>query len=96
LTLAAPASTFGFEIEPANSATFTETAITRAVTGDSGALLFVADAGSGGFVFAQFRAALSPATATTAPALSTSAVAGLGMALLAGGALLARKQNLSA
>lgn len=116
LTLASPARTFGVEIEPLNSATYTVTVtflngsttvgtISQAVTGDSGALLFAATsippitsvvitsgAGSGGFALAQFRFALPPAI-TSVPAVSTTALWGLGMALLAGGALLARRQS---
>lgn len=80
--------------------------VTRSVDGNAGALLFAATnttpitsvvlsvpSAAGGFAIGQFRFALP--SATSIPTASTTALGGLAMALLAGGALLARKQQMA-
>jgi hypothetical protein len=77
--------------------------VTRSVNGSFGARLFAASsatpissvvltipAGAAGFGLAQIR---TGGTATAIPASSTGGLAGLGILLLAGGAMLARKQE---
>jgi hypothetical protein len=117
MTLSAPASTFGFEIEPNTFGVFTVTAtfmngstplgsVTRDVNGNAGALLAAATStpsitsvvvtipsGANGFAIAQIRYALP--TVAPIPSVSTTGVFGLGLTLLAGGALLARRQQLA-
>jgi hypothetical protein len=78
--------------------------VTLSVAGNAGALLAAATSTpsitsvtisaptSGGFAIAQLRFALP--SLTSIPTLSTTGFAGLGMALAAAGALLARKQQL--
>lgn len=80
--------------------------VTRNVEGNAGALLAAAmstpsitsvvltiPSSAAGFALAQFRFSFPAVTAI--PSVSTTGICGLGMALLAGGALLARKQQMA-
>jgi hypothetical protein len=82
--------------------------ISQSIVGTSGARLFAASSstpitsvsltipsGASGFAMAQFRYGSTFLGATTAvPAAGLPALSGLALALLAGGSLLARRQNL--
>lgn len=97
--------TYPFTITFMNGVTVLGT-LTPSISGTSGAILTAASSSTpitsvtisaggsaGGFAIAQLRFAIP--TVTSVPAAGPTALAGLAMALLAAGALLARKQALT-